>query len=297
MEGFSELFGNATIDLCENSGNVIAILSRRRGNSVGNLKELLTTVKITAKLPLMVDRTTPTLSVNAGVSWEEELALPSSTLPITGSITTSGANCGGISGYIDGGNVINCSNFGSTDIEKDKAELRNTGGITGLIMNGGQVSNCANFGQINGTFNVGGIAGVLANREVNNQVLNCYNAGDISCKTSSAGIVGYIDESVDEQTISFCYNIGQVTLENGLGYGIANVKSIENITIKNCYYLGGTAKGDLNMQGTTQQAEEKTEQEMKEKAFVDLLNNGNEEQIWKEDVDNKNNGYPILNWQ
>ena len=35
---------------------------------------------------------------------------------------------------------------------------------------------------------------------------------------------------------------------------------------------------------------------MKQDSFVELLNNGNEEEIWKKDA-GINNGYPILMWQ
>ena len=40
----------------------------------------------------------------------------------------------------------------------------------------------------------------------------------------------------------------------------------------------------------------KTESFMKSKEFIDILNQ-NGEGIWKEDVNNINNGYPILDWQ
>ena len=40
---------------------------------------------------------------------------------------------------------------------------------------------------------------------------------------------------------------------------------------------------------------QKTEEEMKQDSFVELLNNG--ESNWKKDVNNINNGYPILSWE
>ena len=40
---------------------------------------------------------------------------------------------------------------------------------------------------------------------------------------------------------------------------------------------------------------QKPEEEMKQDSFVELLNNG--ESNWKKDVNNINNGYPILGWQ
>lgn len=41
----------------------------------------------------------------------------------------------------------------------------------------------------------------------------------------------------------------------------------------------------------------KTEEQMKQDSFVELLNNGNEEITWKKDASNVNDGYPILLWQ
>ena len=62
---------------------------------------------------------------------------------------------------------------------------------------------------------------------------------------------------------------------------------------KNCYYLENTYnQGNSNgKEGTTA----KTAEEMKEIEFLNLLNNENTN-IWKF-VENKNEGYPILNWQ
>ena len=41
----------------------------------------------------------------------------------------------------------------------------------------------------------------------------------------------------------------------------------------------------------------KTSEEMKSSAFVDLLNQGLETPVWIQDINNINNGYPILGFQ
>ena len=66
----------------------------------------------------------------------------------------------------------------------------------------------------------------------------------------------------------------------------------ENTTVANCYYLSGTYDGGINGKNVEKQAEVKQQGEMITEAFVDSLNNGSEEKIWK-----KGKEYPILSWQ
>ena len=61
--------------------------------------------------------------------------------------------------------------------------------------------------------------------------------------------------------------------------------------VENCYYLSGTYTGGINGKDTTG-TEEKQQGEMITEAFVDSLNNGSEEKIWKKGKD-----YPLLSWQ
>ena len=78
---------------------------------------------------------------------------------------------------------------------------------------------------------------------------------------------------------------------------IIGVLSGTNPIVKNCYYLVGTAEKSLggNIKGDFSNVLQKKEEEMKQDSFVELLNNG--ESNWKKDINNINNGYPILNWQ
>ena len=107
------------------------------------------------------------------------------------------------------------------------------------------------------------------------------------------GIIGY-----QFGTIESCYNIGSVegTAVEELNIGMIVGKRYDTDSpINYAYYqkndnniTGIGASGDLaNML--------KTEEEMKESNFVDLLNQTNNN--WKQDMNNINNGYPILNWQ
>ena len=59
---------------------------------------------------------------------------------------------------------------------------------------------------------------------------------------------------------------------------------------------GNTDHINFTSTGIIESSGEKTEDEMKESTFLDVLNAGNEETIWKIDS-RKNNGYPYLAWE
>ena len=67
-------------------------------------------------------------------------------------------------------------------------------------------------------------------------------------------------------------------------------------TITNCYYLEGIEKENKTTI-VLQDAElstKKTMNEMQQEQFVKDLNKGNTEEIWEQDKNNENYGYPIL---
>ena len=97
--------------------------------------------------------------------------------------------------------------------------------------------------------------------------------------------------------ISNCYSTGEVmgTATEILRKGMLIGSNLGNIS--NIYYLKNneiTGIGTDNIGVDAEMA--KTESFMKSKEFIDILNQ-NGEGIWKEDVNNINNGYPILDWQ
>ena len=68
-------------------------------------------------------------------------------------------------------------------------------------------------------------------------------------------------------------------------------------SISNCYYLENNIEIIGNGGTLSKIGEEKTEEYMKGEEFVDKLNNGQEGNPWKQDINNINDGYPILSWQ
>ena len=94
-------------------------------------------------------------------------------------------------------------------------------------------------------------------------------------------------------SIKNCYNIGEI---DGTVLGEIAGQALSPIT--NCYFLGTASDNAVgnNPENVSIDVTAKTEAEMKTQGFVDLLNAGQTTEPWKRDS-NKNNGYPILNWQ
>ena len=177
-----------------------------------------------------------------------------------------GNNAGGVVGYCNG-RIRNCMN--GAEIHSDK----NAGGITGRITD--TISECYNEGNVVGE-TAGGITG-----DSSRAVINCYNTADIEASMASGGIAG-VPRST---TIKNCYNVGKISCDSTYAGGIIGLQNAQTDTIiVNSYYL--------NTCGAEGLGEAKTDDEMRDRTFVDLLNN--ETDVWCFDQNNVNHGYPIL---
>ena len=123
------------------------------------------------------------------------------------------------------------------------------------------------------------------------KISNCYNFGKIIGKKIS-GIAWGNSEKIK---IISCYNSG--FLEGITKYGIT-YKGIA----KNCYYL-------TNCGTTSENSTEVSNEQLKEMAStldrtytiddennIITINENTFQNVWKEDSDNKNQGYPILDF-
>lgn len=177
-----------------------------------------------------------------------------------------GNNAGGVVGYCNG-RIRNCMN--GAEIHSDK----NAGGITGRITD--TISECYNEGNVVGE-TAGGITG-----DSSRAVINCYNTADIEASMASGGIAG-VPRST---TIKNCYNVGKISCDSIYAGGIIGLQNAQTDTIiVNSYYL--------NTCGAEGSGIPKNDDEMRDRAFVDLLNN--ETDVWCFDQNNVNHGYPIL---
>ena len=182
---------------------------------------------------------------------------------------------GAIVGYAyENSKIINCYN--STNIIVTDNFV---GGIVGFAKQNVIIENCYNSGNITGTDNIGGIIGGMENITIR----NCYNKGMLN-GNSAGGISGIAYESA---IIENCYNIGILNATN-LALSINNWGN-SLVSFKNNYYLENTVNGanDIYEQ---EECKVKTSQETKH-LYTTLG------ESYKEDINNINNGYPILTWQ
>lgn len=217
-----------------------------------------------------------------------------------------GGYTAGIIGYGWNTKVTKCYNKG-TIISKGYY----IGGITGYE---GAVSYSCNFAEIYGDSYIGGIVGYTC-YEIN----DVYNRGNIiqsgSNKNCVGGIVGYssskgiknayntgiisTSDNVDKvggivgqsyEYLNNTYNLGKVETNGQYIGSIAGNTSEENT---DNYYLKGTFEkgiGRVADDKTDNSEEKETEQEMKEIMNANLASL----EGWSEDLNNDNDGYPIL---
>lgn len=156
---------------------------------------------------------------------------------------------GGISGTYLGGTISECVNRGSVT-----STAKYVGGITSVIgtsdFDEAILEFCENEGSINGTTDVGGIAGFLF---PNSKIKYCSNYGDVSSEDTSfttdvgiGGIVGRITGNctiVDSSTkIDYCYNGGTIQANRLLGglIGLISSGTEPAVQVNGCFVTGLT---------------------------------------------------------
>ena len=224
-----------------------------------------------------------------------------------GNISSLGGYCGGICGISNGS--IRSANI-TEDIQPKIRQCKNTseatitgaesvGGILGHGATKINIGQCYNEGTINGRSCVGGIAGYIDDEDGKyGYIGNCYNTGNINATNDRAGgLVGLIASGQKEVDAS--YNIGKITCPRYAGGVIGE----NNGGLYNLYYLnkGGVIYGcGINNSATgLEEAEGSTEETLKNlvKKFNDYAISVGNNEVWKKDETNINNGYPILAWQ
>ena len=227
-------------------------------------------------------------------------------------VSMTGGSSGGIVGYMYGtGAIINCKNYANIE--------QTSGGIVGRVAGSITVSNCLNYGELKDA--IGGIVGTSNGTDwedfvnVSNIISNCANYGNIFSASGNfrGGIVGFFKGDIFNSfnlgnvtakgidvggisgeiygNIENCYNIADVSTSQGnvggltgaLTGNIINSYSIANIT-------GNYSKGPFcgyKFTGTVENCYSKN----------DEFNASSLGKAFKEDANDINNGYPILQWQ
>ena len=211
--------------------------------------------------------------------------------------------------------VINANNIGNIN------GLSTIGGIIGRSQITSDIENCYNSGTVTGEYDVGGITGTIENQVNINQ---CYNTGKVestgkntSGSSNVGGIIGF-----NMANVTNCYNIGTI---NGAFKNIGGIIGLNRGTLENSFNTG-IIEGSIDSKGSIVGNNNEFDQYIGKiynsyslEGVVDKLigsNNsimGNEcsfktgielkklynvlGKSFKEDTNNINNGYPILQWQ
>ena len=232
-----------------------------------------------------------------------------------GNITVDGgindSYVGGICGNYYAGNDTNIKNsYNNAKIESTTTGggFNILGGIVGQLGSGTNVQNlkiinCYNAGNIVSNSNNSRVSGIVALLYNNAEIKNVFNIGNIMVEnaqstdssTGIGGILGVTANGSDNSQINYAYNTGIINLNNtnnqNVGSIIGNRKS--SIILNNCYYLTGTYETGVGTNGAMTGI---TEWQSLDK-FPTILEAINSEDVFKEDSNNINNGYPILVWQ
>ena len=156
----------------------------------------------------------------------------------------------------------------------------------GVVGNGCylRLSECGNGAAVSGTI-AGGIMGMTKDA----MITNCYNSGtvcglgvNLADSPVAGGVLGATQNLVG---MSNSYNVGEIACTNHKGCLVGYLMD-GSVNVDNCHYLDIC---DQNNYGTPQSAVF-----MRTMDFVFLLNGQNTELVWAFDVNNDNNGYPIL---
>ena len=189
------------------------------------------------------------------------------------------------SGKVEGDNYVGgIIGYSQAEIESSKNNAFITGknyigGIVGLNHEMGNVINTVNEGNIKVVSeNAGGIVGIN-----NGSISSCYNKGEIdSTQTDKLTIGGICGQNLSDSIINTSYNIGKIKNKNYAG----GVVGADFGSVTNCFCLDSCLEKD------TEDTDYKTTEEEMKNNIISKLGND-----YIADEENKNSGYPILNWQ
>lgn len=245
----------------------IGLFTRNRG-TIQNLK--LTNVNINFEIS---NNVFSSVSALVGVNYAT-IKQCYVTGKINGITNKYSLNIGGITAS-NWGTILECVNktnvYSTMNTNSDVFPALRIGGIAGINENGGNINNVYNNGEIhnvkseNSTNNYEFIGGVVGNNS--GTLINSYNRG-----------------VVENSNINYYIRIGSLT-------------GASKTTLDTCYYLKDTVinlpdDNTVIMSLGTQV----DEQEIKDNNFITKLNENNSN-IWKSDINNINDNYPILYWQ
>ena len=128
----------------------------------------------------------------------------------------------------------------------------------------------------------------------NSNISNCYNIGTIE-SFNPANHVGGITANLQNSSITNCYNSGKITVEGTHNSYGSLIGTANNSTINNSKWLLNTAPSAIeSLKGTTIDNSERIDTIEEMPSVLEIING---EGVFKEDTNNINNSYPILEWE
>ena len=118
-------------------------------------------------------------------------------------------------------------------------------------------------------------------------IKNCYNTGEVSVAVDGGVVGGVCGNNDSWSRITNCYNTGKVSVTGGNAV-VGGVCGMNANTIKNCYFLTGTA--DKGTGDDTGEATEKTDSQFKSDEVAWLLNGSQNPKPWGQG----SNDMPVL---
>ena len=206
---------------------------------------------------------------------------------------------GVVGGVYNGTNIKFCYNIGN--IVTNSIQTMSIGGILGS--GDARIENCYNNGkitinakkQIEKLIGIGNIVGTSSNDVL--EVNNCFNLGEIEAnltvENNNIDIGNIIGNSYNLRCNN-CYNCGNIIFKNKIAKNIGQITgSCLLSTINNCY---GIEESSNNLIGYDKGNNILNDVKLKEKEsmpnILEIIGSK-----FKEDTNNINNGYPILEWE
>ena len=143
---------------------------------------------------------------------------------------------------------------------------------------------------------LGGIIG----QNYNTHIMNVANLGEIYINNTTTQIkIGGIAGGATFGDIDNGYNLGKIIVDQETkNEKIGSLVGIKwNSVYNKCFYLNETYSKGIGKLATSEEKEEGITKLINKEDFPDLLEIINDDDKFKNDNNNINNGYPVLFWQ
>ena len=206
--------------------------------------------------------------------------------------TSTGNSVAFASGIGSSTEVNNSYNLGEITVNKSEDTSSNYASAAGICAYYGKtINNCYNVGNItsNSSGKYSRASGIAYGCTINNS----YNLGTVLGigGENTFNQIGGLSSHTEGNNITNSYNVGSIESQGGYALRIGAILGAggESGTITNCSYLSSTAEKGMGT-GTDVTTSIDNIEDMPD--ILTIL--GGE---FKEDTNNINNGYPVLNWQ